>query len=599
MPWTRFVLTPVLLLAASSAAIFGGSAPASADVDDFSYSSWSVDYRITQDDDGRALTHVTETLVAQFPEVDQNRGIVRGLPMRYEKAAIDPRDFTVTDEHGAAVPFDTEVDEDGDFIAVLTGNNDYVHGSQTYIIDYTLSDTILARDDGTADEFYWDLVDFEHRQQIDAFQASITVDPTIASALNGNTACYVGVGESTQRCDISHSGATFSVTPVPLAAHEGVTVAIGFAPGTFTQPPVRLPNALLDTVPFVTGGLAALLSLGSMFVGMRYVRKRRVDRGTIIAQYDVPRNLPPLLAAKIAGRTSSTVPAEFVHLAVNGAIRIEDDPKKPGSRSARPTLRLVSHEAAVDALDGATLNKLFGSAAPGASKALPKKDEKFGASMQKLTEAGSKQAHSRGYFEKRQVPLARMLAFISMPIAAVHIVLTIMAMVQRDSGASVLFFILAIAAIVGIIYGLVPHEMHTRHGAEAREYLLGVKEFISVAEADRIRVLQSPTGAERREIDQAMVVDLYEKLLPYAMLFGLEKQWTKTLQTKYAETPGYSPLWYPALMMHGGIDRFASEISRFTDNMSSSVSYTSSSSGGSSGGGFAGGGGGGGFSGGR
>src|SRR6478736_3842279 len=52
-------------------------------VDDFSYSSWDAVYEIGLDDDGRARMHVTETLVARFPDFDQNHGIVRGLVTAY------------------------------------------------------------------------------------------------------------------------------------------------------------------------------------------------------------------------------------------------------------------------------------------------------------------------------------------------------------------------------------------------------------------------------------------------------------------------------------------------------------------------------------
>lgn len=597
MPWTRFVAAPALLLTLAFASFFGGTDPASASVDDFSYSSWDVDYYVTQDEQGRALTHVTETLVAEFPDVDQNRGIVRGLPLSYEQAALDPRDFKVTNESGQPVPFETETD-DG-FIAVLTGNDDYVHGPQTYVISYTLSDNILAVDDGTADEFYWDLVDFEHQQDIASFTASVTFDPKVATALTGAAACYFGTANSRNECEISLVGDTATISPIALSAHEGVTAAIGLAPGTFVQPPVRLPNFLLDVVPWITGGVSALLGLATIITVTRHVRKRRAFRGTIVAQYDVPRHLPPLLADHIAGHSTSPIPAEFIHLAVHGAIRIEDDPKKAGKKSARPTLRLVDRDAVGDPLDAATIDKLFGSSAPGASVKLPKSDEKFAERMQELTATGTAQAKARGYFTKERVPVARLLSLIAAPLIAAHIILTIMAIGQRSSAASVGFLLLGLFALVGFFVGLASHEVHTERGAEAREYLLGVKEFISVAEADRIRILQSPTGAERRQVDHAMVVDLYEKLLPYAMIFGLEKQWAKTLETTYSQQPGYMPIWYPALMLHGGLGNFTKDISRFTDNMSSSVSYTSSSSGGSSGGGFAGGGGGGGFSGGR
>ena len=53
--------------------------PASADVDDFAFDSFHADMLLTRAADGHAELSVTETLVARFPDSDQNRGIVRAI----------------------------------------------------------------------------------------------------------------------------------------------------------------------------------------------------------------------------------------------------------------------------------------------------------------------------------------------------------------------------------------------------------------------------------------------------------------------------------------------------------------------------------------
>ena len=114
--------------------------------------------------------------------------------------------------------------------------------------------------------------------------------------------------------------------------------------------------------------------------------------------------------------------------------------------------------------------------------------------------------------------------------------------------------------------------------------------FIEWAEADRIRMLQSPAGAERVPVDvddPRMMLRLYESLLPYAVVFGQEKQWSERLAVLYGE--GNSPGWYSGTTAFSAAS-FSSGIS----SLSSSTTASSSTSGGSSGGGSAGGGGGGG-----
>jgi uncharacterized membrane protein len=132
----------------------------------------------------------------------------------------------------------------------------------------------------------------------------------------------------------------------------------------------------------------------------------------------------------------------------------------------------------------------------------------------------------------------------------------------------------------------------TVQGVTLREYLLGLKLYMQMTEADRIKVMQSPRGELTEKIDTsdtARLVKLYEKLLPYAMLFGIEKDWAKEFAALYTETPE----WYSG---HSGFSAayFAGSMASF--GAASTASFTapsSSGSGGSAGGGGGGGGGGG------
>ncbi|HOW01196.1 MAG TPA: DUF2207 domain-containing protein, partial [Rhodoglobus sp.] len=131
--------------------------------------------------------------------------------------------------------------------------------------------------------------------------------------------------------------------------------------------------------------------------------------------------------------------------------------------------------------------------------------------------------------------------------------------------------------------------------AELRDHLKGLELYIRLAEADRLKMLQSPTGAEREAIstsDPRQIIDVYEKLLPYAVLFSLEKQWAQELGKYYTEQ---SPDWYSGTGAFNAAV-FASSISSMSTTAASSYSgsSSSSSSGGSGGGGSSGGGGGGG-----
>jgi uncharacterized membrane protein len=120
---------------------------------------------------------------------------------------------------------------------------------------------------------------------------------------------------------------------------------------------------------------------------------------------------------------------------------------------------------------------------------------------------------------------------------------------------------------------------------------------MEMAEAERIRYLQGPEGAEKIPTgldteDPKEKLKLFEKLLPYAMLFGIEKKWAKQFEGLYTQPPE----WF-----HGNnLNSFSTGYligSLGSIKSASSAVFTSPQSSGSSGfggGGFSGGGGGGG-----
>ena len=137
----------------------------------------------------------------------------------------------------------------------------------------------------------------------------------------------------------------------------------------------------------------------------------------------------------------------------------------------------------------------------------------------------------------------------------------------------------------------------TAEGSKLYDQLIGLKMYIQLAEADRLQMLQSISGADKvTTSDGNQIVKIYERLLPYAVLFGLEKQWAAELAKYYGTT---SPDWYSGSNI-GAFDvaAFSTGIAAFSavsaSTTSSSSSSSFSSSGGSGGGGSSGGGGGGG-----
>lgn len=590
----------VSVLALSLAGVLGAQTTVHAKVDAYSIESWHVSYEIGTDNKGRSYADVVETVTPVFPDFDQNRGLVRGVPLESFGASSKPRDVRVTDETGANVPF--WVEEDDTFAVILIGDDNFVQGKQTYVISYQIRDVIApfpdeANDKTGVDEFFWDLVPLERKQAIDSFAAEITFTEDLAAELTGSMRCYQGGEGSENPCKITAEDDTVTIPAVPLKRGEGVTVAVGLNSGSVVQPPSRTQNLVSDVLPFFISGAGAVLAgVAGLFIA-RHKKKAKVGRGVIIAQYDVPQYLPPLISSPIVEEKKDPVAAEFIHLSVRGAVQMSDGPGN------RPIFSLINPALATDPLDQQALQSMSFNQA--GNFQVPRQDTRFSTKMTELKSAGVKAAFERGYLKKETNPTARLLGFISLGLLVLGFLAAMSgAMVSRASSTAA-FAVSIVLGVVGLVFvykSVFKSTVFTPFGAETREYLLGVKEFIRVAEADRLQMLQSYTGAERDETmdgagTQVQTIQIYEHLLPYAILFGLERQWSKVLQVKYQEA-NRSPNWYPGYAV-AGMYSLSNNVNNFTKSITSAASYTSSSSGGSSGGGFSGGGGGGGFSGGR
>lgn len=588
------------LLAVTAGMLATGSAAASAaeprtDVDDFRFSSWDATYQVGIDDDGRATLHVEETRVAEFPDSDQNRGIVAGYPESYEGARINTTILSVRDENGEDVPYETE--EDDGLVLVLTGDDDYVHGSTTYVIEYEMRDVILAASETEVDEFYWDLLPLNSTQDIDSFRAEVIFDEDLATHLTGDASCYRGREGSTESCELAENSGTFTVAANELSAGEGVTVAIALDAGTVTQPSARHPNAATDVLPYAVGGGAVLLSAGGWLATSAMIRRHRRGTGIVIAQYDVPDSMSPLLAGAIVPGAKNPITAEIVHLAVRGLLRIEELPEE-GEKQRRPRLRRLGGEAP-DALDERAMTALFHKTDADGVMKMPRNSEAFAKRMKALTKAGSTAAAESGFTTTARSTLARIVQTLALMAVAVMVGLLFWGVFTgRASAGPVLLVTIfcGVGVAIASVIAFKKHTVLTPAGALQLEYLEGVREFIRVAEEDRFKMLQSYSGAERRSDGTVDVIHIYERLLPFAVLFGQENEWGKVLEDAYGREHR-SPDW-----MNGTSAGFLFRMSAFSSMTRSSSTYSapsSSSSGGSSGGGFSGGGGGGGFSGGR
>jgi uncharacterized membrane protein YgcG len=559
--------------------------PVATDVNDFTFASMDVQYDLGRAQDGTSTLRVVETFVADFPSFDQNHGMVRRLDESYLGVPLHPNLISVTDQNGK--PRESEVVSKDGVYAITSRDSNFVHGRQTYVFTYTMQNVVRHFNDTHADEFYWDVNGTDWQQPFERVSARVTMPSDLESARTGNQACYFGSQGSTDRCDISVDAGAIHASAGPLQPYQTMTIAIGFASGTFTP----FDSSYLAS-PWGWLQAAAGVVLAGILVFAGVIRARRLrdepGRPTIIAEYEPPAQIDALQSAVLLGLANKAIPAEVLEQAVGGSIRIvEGKPKLFGG------LRLSAVLVDPSKADGdgrMLLDGLFPMGTPGDEFEFGRTDTRLSSAAQKILKWANRELVTRGLRKQVKSTVRGIPILLAVGVAALVFVFGFTALDNGVDQLVPLSVIVGSVVVAFAVMAMMGRKPLTAEGAEVRDHLKGLKEFIEWAEADRIRMLQSPQGAERLHIDSTdprQVLRLYEQLLPYAVVFGQEKQWAKELARLYG--PDNSPTWY------SGTGPFnASAFSAGIATMSASTAASSSTSGGSGGGGSAGGGGGGG-----
>lgn len=557
----------------------------SASVDDFSFSSMTADYYLAKDSEGRSTLKVIEKLVAEFPAHDQNHGIERAIPEKYDGRPVSLKMQSITDGSGKAIDFSTY--DSGEHTVFRIGDPDkYVHGSQVYELTYTLRDVTKAYQDTKSDEFYWDINGVLWRQPFGSVTARLHVDQALLPALTGSMSCYWGAQGSTNRCDIARKGNIITASVGSLSAGQNMTIAVAFKPDTF----MSYQPSLLDILFRVWIGLlivTTIIGLALLFwLAYRYQRlsNRSRELDPIATEYVPPQDYSVLVASQIGKDTKADTTAQLIDLAVRHYLTIAQTKEKSPWRQAEYELTIVKSTETLKSEEKVFLETLFGGTAVGTklqTKSL-KNSYTVGSKLRKNATELTKVIKSDYGLRHEDKAVSRYFKKIGVIATVISIILVSP--------------MLLIAGLVAIGCGVSIHPL-TNKGLELRRYMAGLKIYIELAETERIKALQSPeaatkTGVQVKGENDKKLVKLYERTLPYAILFGQEKQWNEQLAVRY-ENANATPDWYVGTSAFNAA-MFTSVLNDFSSSMNSYGASSSSSSGGSSGGGSSGGGGGGG-----
>ncbi len=522
---------------------------------------------------------VQEQILYDFDSL-QRHGIYRDIPYiipkdNGKKYKYDLTVEKVVDEKGENYQ-KSILYENGNVRIKIGDPNHTITGVHAYKISYAVRGAIGYFD--KHDELYWNATGLGWTVPIATASAHIRL-PDGVKVSDIKVACYTGAYKSTtQDCtsDISSADVSFSTTRDPstgsgqvLGANEGLTTIVGFPKNIVAYLPALEVISFWDTalgkLTAVLIGLAIFLSVVAWYIvyplwialkWYRYGRDPKVPAGPTRAWYDPPvaghgRRLTPGETGALIDESVSMadISATIVDLARRGYLKIDERKKKDfyfiRKKEYKDDVELLDFERKL--LDG-----IFST-----GDDVRIKDKKLYETIVDVKKALYAQIVADGFF-------------LESP-EKVRTYYTVICIVGLCTWNIPLF-------LSALIFGrAMPRK--TEAGAIAANIARSLKNFL--------------VTQERQLEFQAKYQYWFEKLLPFAVAYGVEKIWADRFKNFDLKNPdwysSYSGSTFRSSMFVGSLN------SSFSSIASAATPPTSSSSSGfSSGGGFSGGGGGGG-----
>lgn len=615
---------------------------ATSSLNNFYFDDFTADYYLSKAEDGTSRLYVYETLTAVFPEYSQNHGITRVIPYTNQNGEnltmVNPDVIEINIWHnGEEVrPYKVEGGE-GYFMVYIGDPDEYVTGEQVYELEYEFRNVITKfEEDGKAwQELYWDTNGNDWSQKFNQVTARVHFDDdtgNISQAFTGETSCYVGrYGTSGQdRCQTKKLDDGVEFSAKKLLAGENLTFDLEFEPNTFV-----VPGKALDYRLVWVAVIAALIFIALLIAGYYIIRVTKDKREYYKKLFVKPEYTPPqgFTVAEMGenyikkSKLGSTKVAILMELAVQHKVELvkTESKGKFGKTKTVWKIRIKSLDLNLEQitmlkiLAGGTLKLSTGAEIEVKSRTATKQLIELGQNFDRyardelrakgLMESGkvkkSKSGKSSSAEPYAKNPCGMLIiaacAYFFVGIFGCSFIFADLPSYRTLLGEPWLIIVLIVLFALTIILAFVisikfsPYFSMTKEGLKYSRYLDGLKMYIGLAEAERLKVLQSVKGADTTHQG---VIKVYEKLLPYAVLFKQEKSWLNEMSRYYELNDVSEPMWYVGVGAFSARE-FSSAMNQASSFIATSTAHstTSNSSSGFSGGGsggFSGGGGGGG-----
>lgn len=603
--------------------LVGNYLPAFAGVNDFYFKDFTGDYYLTKDADGISHLRVVESVTAVFPDFNQNKGICRQIPFTNQNGKnitlenLNRSNLKLT-RNGASEPI-YSISREGNYYNVCTGDDDYVLGEQVYTFEYEFTKVVteFEKDGREWQELYWDTNGNGSLQRFDSVTARVHFENP--EVYTGESWCYVGkYGESGQdRCTITKISDGVEFTAKKLTPRENLTFDVELKAGSFVIPgPEKNYIYVWLTIVVALIGLSVIVYYGWKFAKTR--DKARYYNGLFVKPEYQPSDKYRLteLAEMYMGKKKDMKVAMLLEMIVNGNIVLKKGEKKKWSIIVKDTIGLGKEDVSLleilngggSVKDGDEIEVKRRSATSRLVALKKVMEDKILSNLKSdgLVEKGYRIGVTSEHGVKNVIVLATSMVLLVTFFAIVLLSFVEDGMqIEAAYGQELVFWpyfyktnfaiIVATVVICVLLWNATKrYERRTKEGLKAARYMDGLKLYIEMAEAERIKFLQS---VETADVSAEGIVKLYEQLLPYAAVFGLEESWMNEMK-KYCEVedivePDYLTQGIIISDLMRGL-RTASAIATTSTVMSSSGGGSSSGFSGGGGGGFSGGGGGGG-----
>jgi uncharacterized membrane protein YgcG len=591
-----------------------------------------------------AAMTVTEHITVQATGHEIKRGIIRDFPTTYQDRLGNTVtvDFNVVGvmRDGQPEPYHIQPVSNG--VKIYIGQKDMFlkSGVYTYTIRYRTARELGFFKD--FDELYWNVTGNGWTFPIDRAEAIIEL-PTGAKILR--YAAYTGY-QGGRGHDVTIKPGDHDIvfkTTRGLAPREGLTVAVAWPKGVVHEPSSqeKVDFYLRDNLAIALGLLWLAVLLG-FYLWVWFRVGRDPATGTIIPLYSPPRGFSPAGVRFLSrmGYDDKVFASAVVDMAVKGALLIKEADgeytlaRRDGAQQSLSqgealiagqlfangsAIKLANEnhtriKAAIDTLKKnlkTEFEKIYfvtnsGYLTPGIAITLlgavfiilgarDKAAAGFGSLWLIIWTIGCYFLATGTYKRWQAVrgsgfKLGKLLAALGASLFALPF------LAGEIFGAYFLATAVSIPAIITLaalafLNALFYHLLKapTLAGRQIMDQIEGFKLYLSVAEKDRLNLLNPPEKTPA----------LFEKYLPYALALDVENAWSEQFAEVLAragtEAQPYTPLWYSGSSWDGfHTAQFTDSLgSAFASAISSSSSPPGSSSG-SGGGGFSGGGGGGG-----